>query len=426
MPTDGCPAFAPAAMVSIGVRVVSCPARRKGEVVLMRSIRVLVVAAAFAVAIGGVASAETIKVGVIGPMSGPFSLYGRNFKLGIDAYVAMHGKKAGSHDVEFIYRDLDGPDPAKAKSLAQELIVKDKVQYLAGVYFTPNAMAVAPLLVQGKTPFILMNAATSAITEKSPYIVRTSFTMWQNTVPAARVARQKGYKKVAIAVSDYGPGIDAETAFRQTFEADGGTVIESIRMPVRTTDFGPVMQRIRNGGADAVFAFPPAGPPTLAFVKAFIDNGLKAAGIQLLTTGDVTPEPDLPQFGDDGIGIISTYHYSRSHASPENETFLAKIREVGGRVEDVTMAAVGAFDGAHVIYKMIEATGGERDPEKAVAAVKGLSWISPRGPVSIDPETRHITQNVYVRSVEKQGSTYINKEILTFANQPDYGLIKAK
>jgi branched-chain amino acid transport system substrate-binding protein len=219
----------------------------------------------FVLAASGVIStaapADVIKVGVIGTMSGPYALFGKNFKMGIDAWVAQHGSKVGDHEVEFIYRDEESPNPAKSKALAQELLVKDKVQYLAGLYFTPDAMAVAPLLEEAKTPLIVLNAATSAIVEKSPYIVRTSFTMWQNTVPAAQVATRNGSKKVAIAVSDYGPGVDAENAFKKTFEAGGGTVTEAIRMPLNTTDFSPIMQRIKDSGADTIFTFLPAGPP---------------------------------------------------------------------------------------------------------------------------------------------------------------------
>lgn len=370
----------------------------------------------------GVAPADTIKVGVIGTMSGPYALFGKNFKTGIDAWVAEHGKKVGSHDIEFVYRDEESPNPAKSKALAQELIVKDKVQYLAGIYFTPNAMAVAPLLEESKTPLVVMNAATSAIVEKSPYIVRTSFTMWQNTVPGAKVAKQKGSAKVAIAVSDYGPGLDAEAAFKKTFEAEGGKVVEAIRIPLSTTDFSPIMQRIKDSGADTIFTFLPSGPPTLGFVKAYIDNGLKASGIKLMSTGDVVTEPDLPNIGDAGIGILSTYHYSVSHASPENAAFLATLKKDGANLDEVTMTAVAAYDGARLIYKMIEATDGARDPAKALEAVKGMKWVSPRGPVSIDPATRHIRQNVYLRTVEKVDGKLINKEIETFADQPDWAL----
>ena len=378
-----------------------------------------------AVAIGlmtGGASADVIKVGVIGTMSGPYALFGKNFKMGIDAWVAEHGNKVGSHTIEFIYRDEESPNPAKSKALAQELLVKDKVQYLAGVYFTPDAMAIAPLLEESKTPLVVMNAATSAIVQKSPYIVRTSFTMWQNTVPAAKVAKTNGAKKVAIAVSDYGPGIDAEAAFKKTFEAEGGKVVEAIRMPLNTTDFGPIMQRIKDSGADTIFTFLPAGPPTLGFVKAYIDNGLKVAGVKLMSTGDVVTEPDLPTIGDAGIGILSTYHYAVSHDSPENKKFIAQIEKDGNKVTDMTMTSVAAYDGARVIYKMIEATDGKRDPAKAVEAVKGMKWVSPRGPVSIDPDTRHIRQNVYLRTVEKVDGKLINKEIKTFEAQPDGAL----
>ena len=369
-----------------------------------------------------VAAADIIKVGVIGTMSGPYALFGRNFKMGIDAWVAQNGTKIGNHQVEFIYRDEVGPDPAKSKALAQELIVKEKVQYLAGIYFTPNAMAVASLLEESKTPLIVMNAATSSIVEKSPYIVRTSFTMWQNTVPAAKVARKNGARKVAIAVSDYGPGIDAEAAFKKTFEAEGGTIAEAIRMPLNTTDFSPIMQRIKDSGADTIFTFLPAGPPTLGFVKSYIDNGLKAAGVKLMSTGDVVTEPDLPNIGDSGVGIMSTYHYAVSHVSPENKAFLDQLVKDGGKLDEVTMTAVAAYDGARLIYKMIEATDGQRDPQKAVAAVKDMKWVSPRGPVSIDANTRHIRQNVYLREVTKQDGKLINKELQSFDAQPDWGL----
>lgn len=372
----------------------------------------------------GSACADVIKVGVIGTMSGPYALFGKNFKMGIDAWVAENGSRVGDHQIEFIYRDEESPNPAKSKALAQELLIKDKVQYLAGVYFTPNALAIAPLLDDSNTPLIVMNAATSAIVQKSPYIVRTSFTMWQNTVPAAKVARKSGSKKVAIAVSDYGPGIDAEAAFKKTFEAEGGTVAEAIRMPLNSTDFSPIMQRIRASGADTIFTFLPAGPPAYGFFKSYIDNGLKAGGVKLMSTGDVVTEIDLPNIGDAGIGVLSTYHYSVSHASPENMKFLDQVRKGGGNLDEVTMASVAAYDGARLIYKMVEATNGQRDPEKAVAAVKGMKWVSPRGPVSIDPDTRHIRQNVYLRQIDKQDGKLVNKEIETFDAQPDWALSK--
>ncbi len=382
--------------------------------------------AAVTVAAAGPVSAEVIKVGVVGPFSGAYSLYGKGFKQGVEAYAAAHGKTIGGNTVEFVFKDLDAPSPAKAKALAQELIVKDRVNYLAGFYLTPNALAVAPLLEEAKVPMVVFNAATSSITEKSPYILRTSFTMWQNTVPMAKVAEKMGVKKVAIAVSDYAPGIDAETAFKKAFEGTGGSVVEAVRMSLNMTDFAPVMQRLGNSGAEAVFAFLPSGPATLGFVKAFHQHGLKDKGIKLLSTGDLVPEPDLPSLGDAGLGILSTYHYAVSHNSPENARFLAEVEKVGGSRGDVTMATVGAYDGAHLIYKMIEAAGAARDPDKALAAVKDYSWTSPRGPVRIDPQSRHIRQTVYLRVVEAQNGGFINKETESFPDQPDFGFAQGK
>lgn len=368
------------------------------------------------------AMADVVKVGIIGPFSGPYALFGRSFKTGIDAYAAANGDRAGPHEVRFIYRDLDAPNPARAKAIAQELIVKEKVQYLGGLYFTPDALAIAPLLEEAKVPLVVFNAAASAVTEKSPYIVRTSFTIWQNTVPAARAAvGTLGAKKAAIVVSDYASGLDAEKAFRTTFESLGGTIADSVRVPMSATDFAPVMQRIADSGADTTFAFLPSGPATFAFVKAFHETGLKARGVTLLTTGDVVPEPDLPALGDASLGVYSTYHYAVSHESAENKAFLADVEKAGGRLEEVTMATVGAYDGARLIYAMVERNGANRDPEQAIAAVKGASWVSPRGPVSIDPQSRHIRQTVYLRVVARDGQRYVNKEFETFPDQPDHG-----
>jgi branched-chain amino acid transport system substrate-binding protein len=387
----------------------------------------LVLAAAAVIVMGTAAYADTIKVGVVGPFSGPFALQGKNFKAGIDAYMATNGAKIGDNTVEVIYRDLPAADPAKSKALAQELVVKEKVQYLAGFYFTPDAMAVTPILEQANTPLVIMNAATSAIVTKSPLVVRTSFTLWQTSMPIAKVAFDKGIKKVISVVSDYGPGVDAENAFKAGFEKQGGEIVEAIRMPLATNDFSPIMQRIKDSGAEGVFAFLPSGPPTLGFVKSYSENGLKAAGIQLFATGDLTQESDLPALGDAALGILTTYHYAVSHDSPENKAFVAAAGKALGNPAELTFPAVGAYDGMHVIYKMIEATGGKQDAEKAVEAVKGLSWMSPRGPVSIDPESRHITENIYLREVAKDADgKYINKEIQTFEKQGDPGLAATK
>lgn len=373
------------------------------------------------------AHAATIKVGVVGPFSGPFALQGKNFKAGIDAYMAVNGAKVGDNDVEIIYRDVPQADPAQSKALAQELIVKEGVQYLAGFYFTPDAMAATPILQQGNVPMVVMNAATSAIVTKSPYVVRTSFTTWQTSTPIAQVAKDAGVDKVITVVSDYGPGVDAENAFKAGFEKAGGKVVEAIRMPLSTNDFSPIMQRIKDSGAGAVFAFLPSGPTTLGFVKAYNQNGLKTAGIKIFAPGDLTQESDLPALGEAAAGMQTTFHYAVSHDSPENKAFVEAASKAIGNPAELSFPAVGAYDGMHVIYKMIEATGGEQDAKKAVDAVKGLSWTSPRGPVSIDAESRHITQNIYLREVTKgPDGAYINKEIKTFERQGDPGLAAAK
>ncbi|NKJ04352.1 ABC transporter substrate-binding protein [Rhizobium sp. SG741] len=386
-----------------------------------------VLAAIAAVALGGAAYADTIKVGVIGPFSGPFALQGKNFKAGIDAYMAVNGKKVGNDEVEVIYRDVPQADPAQSKALAQELVVKEHVQYLAGFYFTPDAMAVTPILKQANVPMVIFNAATSAIVTKSPLVVRTSFTTWQTSTPIAKVAYDAGVKKVISVVSDYGPGVDAENAFKAGFEKQGGEVVQAIRMPLSTNDFSPIMQRIKDSGAQGVFAFLPSGPTTLGFVKAYNENGLKTAGIKLFAPGDLTQESDLPALGDAALGMQTTFHYAISHDSPENKAFVAAGDKAIGNPAELTFPAVGAFDGMHVIYKMIEATGGKQDAQKAVDAVKGLSWVSPRGPVTIDPESRHITQNIYLREVTKgDDGKYYNKEIQTFEKQGDPGLAAVK
>jgi len=386
-----------------------------------------VLAAVAAIVMSTAAYADTIKVGVVGPFSGPFALQGKNFKAGIDAYMAINGNKVGDNTVEVIYRDLPAADPAQSKALAQELVVKEKVQYLAGFYFTPDAMAVTPILKQANTPLVIMNAATSAIVTKSPLVVRTSFTTWQTSTPIAKVAHDAGVGKVISVVSDYGPGVDAENAFKAAFEKEGGQVVEAIRMPLSTNDFSPIMQRIKDSGAQGVFAFLPSGPTTLGFVKAYNENGLKAAGIKFFAPGDLTQESDLPALGDAALGIQTTFHYAVSHDSPENKAFVEAAAKAIGSKAELSFPAVGAFDGMNVIYKMIEATGGKQDAAKAVEAVKGLAWVSPRGPVSIDPESRHITQNIYLREVTKaDDGTYYNKEVQTFEKQGDPGLAAAK
>lgn len=379
------------------------------------------IAALMAASISGYAVADPVKVGIIAPFSGPFAHYGKLFKDGAESYLATQNGKFGGHDIQIVYRDSGGPNPGAVKTAAQELIVNDKVDYLGGLVFTPNAMAVAPLIQQSKTPTVIFNAATSVITTKSDYFVRTSYTLWQDTVPLANWAHKKGLTKVVTAVTDYAPGVDAEKAFTAAFTKAGGTVVESIRMPLSTNDFSPYAQRIKNSGAQAVYVFLPGGPPNLGFVNAYNQNGLRAAGIEFLGTAE-TDEFDLQKFGDAAVGLITSFHYSAAHDSDANRAFEAAMKK---QAPDAlrNYASIGAFDGMRVIQKMVEATDGKKDGAKAMAAIKGFAWESPRGPVKIDPDTRHITQNVYLRKVEKgSDGVLINKEIENFGPQGDHGL----
>ncbi len=359
-------------------------------------------------------AAETVKVGVIGPFSGPLSgAWGTPFKQGIETYAAQQGLKlVDGTEIEFVYRDLATVDPQKARALAQELIVRDKVQYLAGFVSTPDALAVASIIESAKVPSVIFNAAGPSILEKSQYFVRTSNTLPQITSPLAEYMVAQNLKKVVTAVADYSPGADAETTFKASY-AGKGEVIESIRMPLSTTDFGPFLQKIRLLKPDAFFVFLPAGPATFSFVKAYNENGLRADGIRFFGLSE-TQESDLQQLGDAAIGLETSYIYSAAHESKTNAEFLAAFKK---KFPDGTAnpATVMAYDGVHVLRRMVEATKGKRDPDGAISAVRGFSWESPRGPVRIDPKTRELVENIYIRKVQKdaRGVLY-NKEIQTF------------
>ncbi|MEM7695581.1 MAG: ABC transporter substrate-binding protein [Pseudomonadota bacterium] len=358
-----------------------------------------------------------VKVGVIAPFSGPFAQWGAQFRDGIEVFLARHGETVAGRKLTFIYRDVGGPKPDVARALAQELIANDKVDYLAGFVFTPNALAVAPLISRANVPTVIFNAATSKITQTSDRFVRTSFTLWQVTAPLADWAAGEGIKTVVTAVSDYNPGIDAETAFKETFEAAGGTVVDTIRMPLSTTDFAPIMTRVLGAAPDAVFGFLPAGPPTFAFTKAYTDNGLPEAGIGFVGTGEMTDETTLEALGEGALGLTTSYHYAGALGG-ENTAFLEALS--GVRADAVAnMATVGAYDGVQVIAAMVAAAEKGTDP---VEAVRGMALTSPRGPAAIDAETRHVTQNVYIRRVEKAGGALVNRPFVTIKAVPDLGL----
>ncbi|MDP3252437.1 MAG: ABC transporter substrate-binding protein [Hydrogenophaga sp.] len=377
-------------------------------------------AIAIASAFASVAHADVIKVGLIAPLSGPYSTIGKLWEATVKSYQKIHGTTVGGHTVEVVWKDLGDINPAQAKALAQELVIKDKVQYIGGLYFTPDALAVAAISQEAKVPTVIFNAATSSILDKSDFLLRTSYTLPQVSVPAARYALDEKVKSVVTMVSDYGPGLDSENAFVKTFKAGGGTVVEQIRVPLKTTDFGPFMQKIKTVKPDAVFVFGPGGPPTYAIIKAYSEAGLKQAGIRFLGTGE-TSEVDLPGIGDAALGLETALHYSPAHASAMNALFIKTAAELAPGVV-VNAAAVGAYDGMAVIYKMIQATAGARDGAKAIESVKGWHWESPRGNVKIDANSRELVQNVYIRVVDKDGAGKLrNREFKTFDMQPDHG-----
>ncbi|GLT11950.1 amino acid-binding protein [Sulfitobacter porphyrae] len=376
-------------------------------------------AAVTATLLPAVTSADTIKVGVIAPFSGPFAIYGKQYQEAVETYVAQHGTTAGEHEIEFIYKDVGGPNPDQSRALAQELLLRDQVDYLAGFTFTPNALAVAPLIEQSQTPTVIFNAATSAINKESAFYLRTSYTLWQVSAPLADWAYDQGMRTVATTVTDYGPGIDAENAFKAAFKAKGGEVVDAIRMPISTTDFTPFIQRVRDTAPDAVFTFLPGGPPTFTYTKTYNENGLAEAGIKFLGTAE-TEEVNLQGLGDAAIGLTTAYHYSGAHDSDENRAFQAKLTELFPD-SIANWASVGAYDGTHLIYQMVGAVGS--DGPAAVEAAKTLEWESPRGPVKMDPETRTLIQNVYIREVARDDATglLVNRETGVIATVGDLG-----
>jgi branched-chain amino acid transport system substrate-binding protein len=368
------------------------------------------------------AIAQPIKVGVIGEFSGPFAELGQQIESGMKAYMAQHGDTVAGKKIELIMRDTKGAAPDLAKRFAQELITRDKVQFIAGFGLTPNAMAVAPVVTEAKVPMIISNAATSAITTRSPYIVRVSMTIPQVTAPIAQWALKNGIKQAYTVVADYGPGIDAETQFVKTFKAGGGEVVGTLRTPLQNPDFAAAIQRLKDAKPQAVFVFLPAGGQGVAFMKGFQERGLAAEGIKLIATGDITDDHVLEAMGDSTLGLITSFHYSAAHESPENAAFLKSYATAteakGGRPG---FMAVGGYDTMAAIYEAVKKSGGAPDGDKAMAALKGYKWMSPRGPVMIDPETRDIVQTVYIRKVEKKAGKLENVEFDKVADVKDPG-----
>ncbi|ALU91109.1 ABC-type branched-chain amino acid transport system, periplasmic component protein [Herbaspirillum rubrisubalbicans M1] len=364
---------------------------------------------------------DTIKVGLIAAFSGPFADYGKQMEGGIKAYMAQHGDQVAGKKVQVIIKDTTGPSPEIAKRLAQELVVRDKVDFLAGFGLTPEALAVAPIAEQAKKPMIIMNAASSIITTKSNYIARFSMTLPQVSGPMATWALKNGIKRVVTLVADYGPGIDAETAFKTNLLGGGGEVVESIRVPLRNPEFAPYIQRIKDAKPQAVFIFVPAGEQSIAFMKGYRERGLAEAGIKVIATGDLTDDHVMPAMGDSTLGVITTFHYSAAHDSPENKAFLKSFAAANPDAGRPNFMAVAAYDGMNAIYEVSKKLNGKIDGERAMAILKTMKFVSPRGPIAIDPATRDIVQTVYVRKVEKIGKEAYNVEFDKFENMKDTG-----
>lgn len=365
---------------------------------------------------------NTVKIGFLVPLTGPFTSTGKQLVAGARLYMQLKGDTVAGKKIELVIKD-DAGNPETTKRLAQELVVNDKVAFLAGFGLTPGALATAPIATEAKIPQIVMMAATAVITERSPYIVRTSFSVPQTTVPLATWAAENGIKRVVTVVSDYAPGIDVETAFKQRFEAAGGKVIESLRVPLASNDFSPSLQRVADAKPDAILGFVPAGVGPI-FVRQFVERGLDKSGIKFIAEGSLTEDNIVNEIGPAALGIITTHHYSAAHNSPENKAFVADFKKATSGLRPNLMA-VQSYDGMHMIYEALKKTNGATDGDALVAAMKGMSWISPRGPMSIDPATREVIQNIYIRKVERVGGELYNVEFATIPNFKDPSKAKA-
>ncbi len=363
------------------------------------------------------AGAQTVKIGLIMPYSGQFADAATQMDNAIKLYVKEHGDTVAGRKLEIIRRDTGGVAPDVAKRHAQELVVRDKVDVLAGFVLTPNALAAADVSAEAKKFMVVMNAATAIITTKSPYMARTSLTVPQLNETFGAWAHRSGIRKLYTMVSDYGPGHDAEGAFQRAFKEAGGEVVGSVRIPVVNPDFFPFVQRAKDLNPEAMFIFIPGGAQPAAFGKALVDLGIDSKKTRILGQGEITEENALKVMGDAALGLITVFHYDHNHKSAVNAKFVDAYNAAWGRNPD--FFSVGGWDGMHLIYEALRKTGGKTDGDALIAAAKGTRWESPRGPVSIDPETRDIVQTVYIRRVEKVDGRLHNVEIDKIENVKD-------
>ncbi|HEY2186919.1 MAG TPA: ABC transporter substrate-binding protein [Xanthobacteraceae bacterium] len=359
---------------------------------------------------------QVVKIGLIMTYTGQFTDAAAQMDHGIALYMKEHGDTVAGKKVEMIRKDTAGV-PDAAKRLAQELIVNQGADILAGFVITPEALAVAELSTQSKKLTVVMNAATSIITTRSPYITRSSLTLPQNCEVLGAWAFQNGIKHVFTIVSDYAPGHDAESSFQQAYKAAGGEIIGSVRIPLANPDFSPFVQRAKDSGADSIFVFVPGGSQPVALAKALVERGLDPSKIKIIGQGELSDESALKAMGDNAIGIVTAFHYDYAHQSATNKRFVEAYNAEFKRNPD--FFSVGGYDGMHLIYEAVKKTGGKVDGDSLIGAVKGMKWESPRGPVSIDPETRDIINTVYIRRVEKVNGQVQNVEIAKFENVKD-------
>ncbi|MGX9432039.1 MULTISPECIES: ABC transporter substrate-binding protein [Bradyrhizobium] len=377
-------------------------------------------AIAAAAAVVPVRAEETVKVGLIVPMTGGQASTGKQIDNAIKLYMQQKGDTVAGKKIEIILRD-DAAVPDNTKRIAQELIVNEKVNIIAGFGVTPAALAAAPLATQAKVPEIVMAAGTSIITERSPYIVRTSFTLPQSSTIVGDWAVKNGIKKVATLTSDYAPGNDALASFKEHFVAGGGEIVEEVKVPLANPDFAPFLQRMKDSKPDAMFVFVPAGQGG-NFMKQYAERGLDKSGIRVIGPGDVMDDDLLNNMGDAALGAVTAHLYSAAHPSQTNKEFVAAYKKAFNNRPG--FMAVGGYDGIHLIYEALKKTGGDVTGDKLIAAMKGMKWESPRGPISIDPETRDIVQNIYIRKVEKVDGELYNVEFATFEAVKDPGKTK--
>jgi branched-chain amino acid transport system substrate-binding protein len=376
------------------------------------------VALALSLAAAPAAHAQgTIKIGMIMTYSGQFADTATQMDNGVKLYMKKHGDTVAGKKIEIIRKDTGGPAPDVAKRLAQELVVRDGVDILAGFALTPNALAAADVSDQAKKFMVIMNAATSIITTKSNYVARTSLTLPQVADTLGTWAHRSGVRKVYTMVSDYGPGHDAEGAFQRAFKAAGGEIVGSVRFPVANPDFSAFVQRAKDLNPESLFLFVPGGAQPPALAKAMAERGIDPKKTKVLGTGEIVDDSALANMGDAALDIITAWHYDHNHDSAMNREFVRDF--VADYKVNPNFFAVGGYDGMHLIYEALKKTGGKTDGDSLIAAAKGMAWESPRGPISIDPETRDVVQTIYIRRVQKVGGKLVNVEFEKVENVKD-------